>query len=28
LKDAATRKRIIGSDDPAYIHSQLITSES
>jgi len=27
LKDAATRERIIGSDDPAYIHRQLIASE-
>lgn len=24
LKDAETRERIIGSDDPAFIHSQLI----
>ena len=27
LKDEATRERIIGSDDPIYIHSQLIISE-
>jgi PTS system nitrogen regulatory IIA component len=27
LKDSATRERIIGSDDPAYIHHQLIASE-
>ncbi|MCK4563722.1 MAG: PTS sugar transporter subunit IIA [Verrucomicrobia bacterium] len=27
LKDPATRDRIIGSDDPAYIYSQLIASE-
>ncbi|VGO17302.1 PTS system fructose-specific EIIABC component [Pontiella desulfatans] len=25
LKDAATRERIIASDDPAFIHSQLIS---
>jgi PTS system nitrogen regulatory IIA component len=27
LKDASTRERIIGSIDPAFIHSQLITAE-
>ena len=27
LKDSATRERIIGSEDPAFIYSQLITSE-
>lgn len=27
LKDPSTRERIIGSDDPAFIHSQLIVSE-
>jgi PTS system nitrogen regulatory IIA component len=27
LKDAETRRLIIDSDDPAFIHSQLITSE-
>ncbi|MBN2703987.1 MAG: PTS sugar transporter subunit IIA [Pontiellaceae bacterium] len=27
LKDAETRKRIIGSDDPSFIYSQLITEE-
>lgn len=27
LKDAETRKRIIESDDPAYIHSQFISVE-
>lgn len=27
LKDAATRKKIIASDDPAFIYSQLMTEE-